>query len=44
MDSTEDFIHGRIILRWILKKYELGVNVKNSMELVEDRDFWKAIV
>ena len=35
-------IDGRIILRWILRKWEWGC--VDWMELAQDRDSWRALV
>jgi hypothetical protein len=32
-------VDGRIILRWIFRKWDVGV-----FELVQDRDWWEAFV
>ena len=34
-------VDGRIILRWIFGKWEVGVD---WMELAEDRDRWRALM
>jgi len=35
-------VDGRIILRWIFRKYNVGG--MNWIELAQDRDRWRAIV
>jgi hypothetical protein len=34
-------VDGRIILKWIFKKWDGGMD---SIELVQDRDRWRAVV
>jgi hypothetical protein len=42
-DHLEDAgVDGRIILRWILRKWDVGS--MNWIELDQDRDRWRAIV
>jgi len=35
-------VDGRIILRWIFRKWDVGV--VNWIELAQDRDSWRALV
>jgi len=37
-------IDGRIILRWIFRKWDVGVWGMDSIELVQDRGRWWALV
>jgi hypothetical protein len=34
-------VHGRIILKWVFKKWEVGMD---WIELAQDRDRWRAVV
>jgi hypothetical protein len=37
-------IYGRITLRWVLKKYDLGVEGRGLGDLAGDKDNWRAVV
>ena len=37
-------VDGRIILRWIFRKWEGGGGCEDWMELAQDRDRWRALV
>jgi hypothetical protein len=37
-------IDGRIILRWIFRKWDVGCGSMNWIELAKDRERWRALV
>jgi hypothetical protein len=37
-------INGRIILRWIFRKWEVGCEGMDWIDLAHDRDRWRALV
>jgi hypothetical protein len=41
--SVDPGVDGRIILRWIFRKWD-GGNDLNENELTQDRDRWRALV
>jgi hypothetical protein len=44
-DHLEDpGLDGRILLRWIFRKWEVGWGGMEWIELAQDRDRWRALV
>jgi len=37
-------VDGRIILRWIFRKWDVGEGGMDWIELAQDRDRWRALV
>ena len=37
-------LDGRIILRWIFRKWDVGVYVVDCIDLAQDRDRWQELV
>jgi len=37
-------VDGRIILKWIFRKWEVGSGVMDWIELAQDTDRWRALV
>ena len=37
-------VDGRIILRWVFRKWDVGCGVMGWMELAQGRDSWRALL